>query len=178
MAKEFAFSFAEEFFSKSSPKPVQSCFCSLEGAREYRVLPFSSLAPSSVSFYWFSSLRLNQMHSLQKTPQRTVFSAGFRNSGKCGVVSGSESRRKETCNVELILLVLIPRLSKNLLVSWWLESFPHTHAGCWYGWLWGDLRFAQRMKLELLHLLCRALHPCSLSSHHFSPFLVSFHIRL
>lgn len=62
---------AEEFFSKSSPQTCPIMFCSfLEGAREYRVLPFSSLAPSSVSFYWFSSLRLNQMHSLQKKSPR------------------------------------------------------------------------------------------------------------
>ena len=69
---------------------------------------------------------------------------------------GQSQGGKKTCNVELIFLVLIPRLSKKLLVSWWLESFPFIHMRCWYGWLWATWWFTQRMKLELLHLPCRA----------------------
>lgn len=72
MVKEFAFC-SRRIFQQIKPKTWSIMVCSfLEGTRKHGVLPFSSPASSSVSFYWFSSSRLNEMHYLQKNPENNV----------------------------------------------------------------------------------------------------------
>lgn len=87
---------------------------------------------------------------------------------------GQSQGRKKACNVELIFLVLIPRLSKNLLVNRLFESLSFIYTRCWYGWLRTTWWFIQSMKFGPLHVPCRAPPTSAASARTISdPFLWS-----